>query len=377
MRKLVNLKISKKQRIMVLGVFVLILAAVYGTATAEVFIDFEGYSEYTSVSTVPTGYGDVSFYMVSSDPLVGLLVGQTGDLTPDGRYPIIAEPDNKLPDYTNLVAFTVNMGNFGGTDPYRDDYVRDDGGTGAGGMLLTDPLDEGQTLLLQHAYSQFLAIVIDVSDICGVQGLNLVAIDFDHNEVWHFQYFDTDNTLIYEYVMGPASGITGDGAAFLIEYSNPEISKVAIWGANNLGERERIGYAIDNVAIEIAEPPGVATPGYWKNHPDDWPVEEITIGGVPYNKDDAISYMNTPPKGDMTYVMFNALVSAKLNVAACNPSDCIDGTIAAADTWMVNYGPVGAGVTAGGPDSPWREGEPLKNELDAYNNGLMCAPSRD
>jgi len=26
--------------------------------------------------------------------------------------------------------------------------------------------------------------------------------------------------------------------------------------------------------------PGTGTPGYWKNHPEAWPVEEITIGGV-------------------------------------------------------------------------------------------------
>ena len=44
---------------------------------------------------------------------------------------------------------------------------------------------------------------------------------------------------------------------------------------------------------------------------------------------------------------------------------------------METYGPVGSGVKAGGKKSPWREGEPLYEMLDDYNNGLLCAPSRD
>ncbi len=40
------------------------------------------------------------------------------------------------------------------------------------------------------------------------------------------------------------------------------------------------------------------TPGFWKNHPDDWPVNMITIGGVKYTKDQAIQIMQTPGKGD-------------------------------------------------------------------------------
>ncbi|MCK4731440.1 MAG: hypothetical protein KAT65_03185 [Methanophagales archaeon] len=121
--------------------------------------------------------------------------------------------------------------------------------------------------------------------------------------------------------------------------------------------------------------PGTGTPGYWKNHPGAWPVDNITIGGVNYTKDDAIANMSTPDKKDKTYTMFRALVAAKLNVLIGNDDSCIKDTIAAADEWMTEY-PVGSGVKAGGKNSPWREGEPLYLELDKYNNGLLCAPSR-
>ncbi len=123
-------------------------------------------------------------------------------------------------------------------------------------------------------------------------------------------------------------------------------------------------------------PPGCGTPGYWKNHPDAWPVAEITIGGVPYSKADAIALMGAPEKGDKTFSMFRALVAAKLNVLVGNPDGCVAGTIADADAWLAAH-PVGSGIRAGGRDSAWREGEPLASTLDDYNNGYLCAPSRD
>ena len=66
------------------------------------------------------------------------------------------------------------------------------------------------------------------------------------------------------------------------------------------------------------------SPGYWKNHPEAWPVNTITIGGVTYTKEEAICYMKMPVKGDKTITMFKALVSAKLNEAnGCTVPDCI------------------------------------------------------
>jgi len=131
-----------------------------------------------------------------------------------------------------------------------------------------------------------------------------------------------------------------------------------------------------NLASACEPQPGTGTPGYWKNHPDAWPVDEITIGGETYSKDDAIEIMNTPEKGDKTYTLFRALVAARLNVLIGNKSCCIQRTINAADAWMATYGPVGSGVKAGGKCSPWRDAEPLYKKLDDYNNGWLCAPSR-
>jgi hypothetical protein len=126
----------------------------------------------------------------------------------------------------------------------------------------------------------------------------------------------------------------------------------------------------------VPSSPGTGSPGYWKNHPEAWPDPGITIGGVYYSMEDAISLMKMPVAGDKTYTMFPALVAAKLNVAIGNDASCIASTITAADNWMMTY-PVGSGVAAGGAGSAWRVGEPLYLLLDQYNNGLLCAPHRD
>lgn len=138
------------------------------------------------------------------------------------------------------------------------------------------------------------------------------------------------------------------------------------------------GHTLDNDGYVEAtfelRGPGTGTPGYWMNHPEAWPVDEIEIGGVVYSKDEAIAYMKDPVKGDKTFTMFPALVAAKLNVLIGNDDSCVADTIAAADAWMAQY-PIGSDVP--GNSDAWKDGEPLYKTLDDYNNGLLCAPHRD
>jgi len=121
---------------------------------------------------------------------------------------------------------------------------------------------------------------------------------------------------------------------------------------------------------------GTGTQGYWKTHPEAWPVDEITIGGITYTKSEAIALMEASGPGDKTYDMFQQLVAAKLNVLIGCESGCIDQTIADADDWMEVY-PVGSGV--GANDPPWKTGggKELHETLTNYNEGDMCAPHRD
>jgi hypothetical protein len=116
---------------------------------------------------------------------------------------------------------------------------------------------------------------------------------------------------------------------------------------------------------------GTGTIGYWKNHPEAWPVGSLTLGGVPYSKDAAIAILDTPTRGSKAIAMAKQLIAAMLNVANGTDSSCIADTITAADTWLTNNG----GVTGG--QRSWNGGDIYHDDLDSYNNGEMCAPPRN
>jgi hypothetical protein len=133
-------------------------------------------------------------------------------------------------------------------------------------------------------------------------------------------------------------------------------------------------YWVDSVVVlqpVVPCPPGTATLGYWKTHPEAWPVDEIAVGGVTYSKADAIDIMSTPSRGDKTYDLFKQLVSAMLNVAAGNDPSCISSDITAADEWLLAH-PLGSKVK--GKD--WNLISATHDRLDDYNNGWLCAPYR-
>jgi hypothetical protein len=153
------------------------------------------------------------------------------------------------------------------------------------------------------------------------------------------------------------------------------------------GMNDSHGYSVASVTFEgfithtdfgfvpsRIQSPGTGTPGYWKNHPEAWPVSTITVGGYTYTRDQAIAWLDSVGK-DKTTTMFSSLVSAKLNVMIGNDSSCVASTILAADDWMRMYGPVGRGVAAS--SVAWKKGEPLHRLMDNYNNGMLCAPHRD
>jgi hypothetical protein len=195
----------------------------------------------------------------------------------------------------------------------------------------------------------------------------------------------------------PIPGVLGndydiDGDAIVVDRLNPASSgTMVLFGdghfhytpANGFTGVASVRYRISDgnggedwayVYIEVL-PLGVGTPGYWKNHPEAWPVAEIDIGGVTYIKDDAIAFMKSPVKRDKSFTMFSALVAAKLNVTI--GADVCAGIAEAmneVDAWMAAY-PLGSSIK--GKSEAWGLGEPLYWELDEYNNGYLCAPSRD
>ncbi len=108
------------------------------------------------------------------------------------------------------------------------------------------------------------------------------------------------------------------------------------------------------------------TMGYWKNHPEAWPVEEITIGGVTFAKAAAIVILETEPGGDATYILAHQLIAAKLNVLKGADPGAVTTTITDADNWL------GEHLLGSDPSNPDRaQGIALADTLDEYNNGVI------
>jgi hypothetical protein len=122
------------------------------------------------------------------------------------------------------------------------------------------------------------------------------------------------------------------------------------------------------------EPPsgvGTGTIGYWKTHPEAWPVNQLELGGVVYSGQVLISILKAAVKGDKSLSMAKQLIATKLNLEAVTEGSCITDVVDAADDWLANHGGVGSG------QRQWDGGDLLHDDLDAYNNGLLCAPHRD
>jgi hypothetical protein len=109
--------------------------------------------------------------------------------------------------------------------------------------------------------------------------------------------------------------------------------------------------------------------GYWKNHPDVWPVTELQLGNVTYTQEQLLAILHEPVRGNGLLILAHQLIAAKLNIAAGADPSCIQDTIAAADALIGNLviPPVGDGYL-----SP-RDVGSLAGILGQFNEGDMCA----
>ena len=109
------------------------------------------------------------------------------------------------------------------------------------------------------------------------------------------------------------------------------------------------------------------TQGYWKNHPDAWPVSSLKLGSVTYSKIELIAILKTPVKGNGLVQLAHQLIAAKLNVAAGAPDSAIKSAIDQADALIGSLvcPPKGDGELATGQTSS------LNDKLDDFNNGAV------
>ena len=111
--------------------------------------------------------------------------------------------------------------------------------------------------------------------------------------------------------------------------------------------------------------------GYWKNHPENWPVDKIAVGNVSYTKEEAIDILKEANAKDATRMLAAQLIAAKLNrLMGASPHfycHCkainIDEVISDADNFLIKH-------TIGSDPKGYEKQLALwlKDILDAYNN---------
>ena len=117
------------------------------------------------------------------------------------------------------------------------------------------------------------------------------------------------------------------------------------------------------------------TQGYWKNHPEAWPVSSLVLGDVSYSKSELLAIFKMPVTGDASLNLAHQLIAAKLNVAAGASSSVISSTIAQADALLAPF----SGKLPYGVHSASSTGVAMVAKagiLDSYNNGNLTSSCR-
>jgi len=165
----------------------------------------------------------------------------------------------------------------------------------------------------------------------------------------------------------------GESNVFNLTYTVPcdveetLTNTVIVWAQVN----ETTVYGEASWTTEILHPCVPYSKGYWKNHSEDWPVDEIEIGSSNYTKEEALEILIGANAKDATRMLAAQLIAAKLNRLAgcrasfdyCNETRNIDEITDDADSFLESY-PLGSDPRG----DARQEALEIKDLLDAYNN---------
>ncbi len=171
----------------------------------------------------------------------------------------------------------------------------------------------------------------------------------------------------------------GEMDVFNLTYAVP-------WHAKGNLTNTVVAWAVHNETTYYAEAswttmilhPYLACPrsmGYWKNHCEDWPAEEIDVGNATYSREEALNMIIGANAKDASRMLSAQLIAAKLNrLCGVSPtfhykdkSMNIDEVISDADSFLTEH-PFGSN-----PEGDLRETAlHLKDMLDAYNSPDEC-----
>lgn len=110
--------------------------------------------------------------------------------------------------------------------------------------------------------------------------------------------------------------------------------------------------------------------GYWTNHPQNWPVDELELGGQLYTQAELLALLADPTVGDASLILARQLIAAKLNVAGGVDATLVATVLADADALLTGFeGKLPYGVA---PSSTAGAQMTIAGTtLDVFNSGVL------
>jgi hypothetical protein len=107
--------------------------------------------------------------------------------------------------------------------------------------------------------------------------------------------------------------------------------------------------------------------GYWRNHPNAWPVTSLTVGTLTYQAAELMAILDNPAQGNGLVILAHQLIAAKLNIANGADPSAILQAVTDADNMI---GALVAPPIGNGYLPPDQTGD-LTETLTEYNEGTI------
>lgn len=131
-----------------------------------------------------------------------------------------------------------------------------------------------------------------------------------------------------------------------------------------IGDGEGMGTILDDDRLVFC----TRGAGYWKTHPQEWPAQQLTLGGVTYNASQLAAFLGYGGP-DAATRLARHLVTTKFNRLK-GSSNSIDGVVTQADAFLLQYPP------GSDPRGAARsQANALKDQLEAYNESGCPRPA--
>ncbi len=90
---------------------------------------------------------------------------------------------------------------------------------------------------------------------------------------------------------------------------------------------------------QVAPPPPTCpdSAGFWKSHPDEWPLSSLTLGSQSYSAAELVDLLGAPTRGDASLILGREVIAAKLNIASGAGSPEMTADVAAADALLAAH----------------------------------------